>query len=113
VLLSLCGLLLAIGFSLEFSSLCFLYFHFVHHLVVMKEKYGSSKQLSMDKSKPILKLNSILSLAALNMQANLFKLTMQSNGAATMLQKPFQMNPMTRMWLIDDNSHLWYQLSKF
>jgi hypothetical protein len=23
------------------------------------------------------------------------------------------MNPMTRMWLIDDNSHLWYQLSKF
>jgi hypothetical protein len=54
----------------------------------MKEKYGFSKQLYVDKSKPILKLDSILSLATLNMQANLFKLTMQSN-ATTMLQKPF------------------------
>jgi hypothetical protein len=78
----------------------------------MKEKYGSSKQLYVDKSKPILKLDSILSLAALNMQAHLFKLTMQSN-ATTMLQKPFQINPMTRMRLIDDNSHFWYQLLEF
>jgi hypothetical protein len=73
----------------------------------MKEKYGSSKQLYVDKSKPILKLDPILLIAALNMQANLFKLTMQSN-ATTMLQKPFQINPMIRMWLIDGNSHLWY-----
>ncbi len=32
---------------------------FFCHLVVMKKKYGYSNQLSMDKSKPILKLNSI------------------------------------------------------
>jgi hypothetical protein len=30
-----------------------------------------------------------------------------------MLQKPSQINPMTRMWLIDDNSHLLYQLLEF
>jgi hypothetical protein len=51
-----------------------------------EKKYGSSKQLYVDKSKPILKLDPILSLAALNMQANLFKLTMQSN-ATTMKTK--------------------------
>jgi hypothetical protein len=62
------------------------------------------KQLSVDKSKPILKLDLILLLATLNMQANLFKLTMQSS-ATTMLQKPFSnQSNITRMWQIDNNS---------
>jgi len=68
----------------------------VHHLVVMKKKYGYSKQLFVHKSKPILELDPILSLITLNMQPSLFKLTMQSN-TTTVLQKPFQINPMTRM----------------
>jgi hypothetical protein len=78
--------------------------NFVHLVAMEKKRY--SKQLFVNKSKPILELDLILSLVALNMQANLFKLIMWSN-ATTMLQKPFQINPMTRMWqMIDDNSHL-------
>jgi hypothetical protein len=50
--------------------------NFVHHLVVMKKKYGYSKQLFVNKSKPILELDLILSLVALNMQASLFKFIM-------------------------------------
>lgn len=50
--------------------------NFVCHLVVMKEDYGSSKQLYVHKSKPILKLDPILSLSTLDMQSSLFKLTM-------------------------------------
>jgi hypothetical protein len=46
------------------------------HLVVMKKKYEYSKQLFVNKSKPILELDLILSLVALDMQASLFKLTM-------------------------------------
>jgi hypothetical protein len=46
------------------------------HLVVMKKKYGYSKQLFVNKSKPILELDLILSLVALNMQASFFKLIM-------------------------------------
>jgi hypothetical protein len=48
----------------------------VHHLVVMKKKYGYSKQLFVNKFKPILKLDLILSLVALDMKASLFELTM-------------------------------------
>ncbi len=46
------------------------------HLVVMRKKYGYSKQLFVNKSKPILKLDLILSLVALDMQASVFKLIM-------------------------------------
>jgi len=42
----------------------------------MKKKYEYSKQLFVNKSKPILELDLILSLVALDMQASLFKLTM-------------------------------------
>jgi hypothetical protein len=58
-------------------------------------------------------LDPVLSPTTLDMQTALFKLTMKEN-AASMLKKPYTVNPVTRMWLsIDGNSYLRHSLSEF
>lgn len=52
-------------------------------------------------------------MATLDIQASLFKFTMQAN-AQVMMQKPYEINPVIRMWrLIEGNSLLRQQLSKY
>jgi hypothetical protein len=61
----------------------------------------------------ILEVDPILSVANLDMQSSLFKLTMVSN-APLMMMKPFDLNPVTSMWrTIEENSYLRWSLSEF
>jgi hypothetical protein len=57
--------------------------------------------------------NPILSLACLDMQALLFRLTMKEN-AHSMIKKPFDINLVTRMWRsIEANSFLRHSLNEY
>jgi hypothetical protein len=90
--------------------------NFKRHLVVVKEHYGYTKKFSKktkDVSEVVREVDPILSPATLDMQANLFVVTMAANAKACM-QKPIDINPVTRCWrTIDNNAMLRHGLSKY
>jgi hypothetical protein len=86
--------------------------NFDRHIKILKEHYGTTKAFSTAMH-PEGQLDPVLSPTTLDMQTSLFKLTMKEN-AASMLKKPYTVNPVTRMWLsIDGNSYLRHSLSEF
>jgi hypothetical protein len=86
--------------------------NFEKHLKIIKAHYGHSMPFSIAKFLEG-SINSILSPVNLDMQTSLFRMTMKEN-ATTMLRKPYDINPVTRMWRsIDSNSFLRHSLSEF
>jgi hypothetical protein len=86
--------------------------NFDRHLKILKEHYGSAKPFSTT-NHPEGQVEPMLSPTMLNMQSSLFKQCIKENSTS-MLKKPFNDNPITRMWrYIDDNSFLRHSLSEF
>jgi hypothetical protein len=86
--------------------------NFDRHLKILKEHYGSVKPFSTANHLEG-QVEPMLSPTTLDMQSSLFKQCMKENSAS-MLKKPFNDNPVTRMWrCIDDNSFLRHSLSEF
>jgi hypothetical protein len=55
----------------------------------------------------------LLSISKLDQQANMFKVTMESN-AKTIMDAPFDVNPLTRLWkVIDASALLRHKLSEY
>jgi hypothetical protein len=86
--------------------------NFDRHLKILKEHYRSAKPFSTT-NHPEGQVEPMLSPTALEMLSSLFKQCMKENSAS-MLKKPFNENPVTRMWrYIDANSFLQHSLSEF
>jgi hypothetical protein len=86
--------------------------NFDRHLKVLKTHYGHGKSFSTA-SFPEGSLDPVLSLANLDMQATLFKITMKEVGPR-MMQKPIDVNPVTRMWRsVEANTFLRHSLSEY
>jgi hypothetical protein len=86
--------------------------NFDRHLKILKEHYGSARPFSTT-NHPEVQVEPMLSSTALDMQSSLFKQCMKENSAS-MLKKPFNENPVTRMWrCIDPNSFLQHSLSDY
>jgi hypothetical protein len=85
---------------------------FEKHLRFIKAEYGHSVPFSTA-AFPDGPLDPILSPAKLDLQTTLFTQCMKEN-AARMMKKPFEINPVTRLWRsIDANSFLKHQLSEY
>jgi hypothetical protein len=85
--------------------------NFDRHLKILKEHYGSAKPFSTA-NHPEAQVEPMLSPTAFDMQSSLFKQCMKENSAS-MLKKPFNENPITRMWrCIDANSHSLFEFIK-
>jgi hypothetical protein len=86
--------------------------NFDRHLKILKAHYGYPCPFRTVQN-PDGMSDPVLSLASLDMQASLFRLTMKEN-AHSMMKKPFDINPVTRMWrCIEANSFLRHSLSEY